>query len=276
MEDIDDEKNSDRCRMLVFGRPCGPLPARSLEKRIADFIRAGDHTEDLDGPAFADFRKVGRIADFLAWNRALVVELKAPKADPRARLGSIVSRAMAQEPRMFAFGTIGVEAILRQRPNGEEVNRTMLANGTRHVRQLLQRANRQIMETKEKLNLPCSAGVVVMPVEVSQPLEVGVVAHAIRHALEAQTNRLSHVNFVWASFEAHEVRLQDGSHRYPELFVWRNKARPSSEWQLIITMLDAWAQSSGGRLDQVDHSRGWEALKPHGEGWPLQIDIDPR
>lgn len=261
--------------MLVFGRKVEDPPPQSLESRIASFLRNGPQVEDLDGTDFIDLRKSGKTADFLLWDRRLVVEMKAPKADPRGRLGAIVSEAMAEEPRVFAYGRVGIQAILRKRKNGEEVNRRMLTNGTRHVRQLLQKANRQIKETQEKLSLSAAGGVVVMPIEADQPLEVGVVAHAIRHALDAEVDHLSHVDYVWASFEAHTVKPKDGSAVFPELIVWREDARPIEEMQLVATMIDAWADHNQTNLVHVDHTAGWETLAPHGQGWPLDISILP-
>lgn len=261
-----------QARMLVFARPTpGTCDEGRLESRIAKFLNAGPSAEVLDELTFGT-RFAGKIADYLLDQRRLIVELKTVKGDPSARVSALVRDAMAEEPRMFAVGRVGIQPMLQKRANGEEVNRQMVHIGGRAVRQQLQRADKQIAATRRAFGVESATGLAVLVLEQGQRIEASLVAYAVRHALMG-ASPLTNIDYVWAAMENHTIHLPDGGLGYPEMLMWREGDTPERTRALLGSMLDAWAAAEGTELVHVDHTRSWGTLSPVGDGWPLELSI---
>lgn len=263
----------DDCQMLVFARPMEERLARGLESRMKAFLKAGRSTEPLDDRKFSALHGSGQIADYLLWNRRFIAEMKAVNGYPSDRITRLVNDELRKEPRMFVMGSVGIQRILSDRENGEDLNRMMVSIGGRPIRKLLQQADPQIADTRSKLRLPEAAGLAIILIDSPQKVEAGVAAYAVRAALEAEEPLLDQIDFVWVSIEAHTVRLPDGRLGYPEIGIWRGGRRPETDQAMMGQMFDAWAAFNGVELEHLDHTRGWETLDPVGDGWPLALNL---
>jgi hypothetical protein len=237
------------------------------------FLKSGQGTESLDDRQFSALHGSGQIADYLLWNRRFIAEMKAVNGYPSNRISRLVNDELRKEPRMFVMGSVGIQRILSDRENGEEVNRLMVNVGGRPIRKLLQQADPQIADTRAKLQLSSAAGLAIILIDRPQKVEAGVAAYAVREALQAREPLLDQIDFVWVSIEAHTVRLPDGRLGYPELGIWRADRRPETDRAMMGQMFDAWAAFNGVEMDHLDHTIGWETLKPIGEGWPLVLKL---
>lgn len=265
--------SGDDCRILVFVRPIDEPSARGLEKRMKAFFKTGEGTERLDDKQFSALHGGGQIADYLLWNRRFIAEMKAVNGHPSERITRLIQDELRKEPRMFVMGSVGVQRILSDRENGEEINRVMVNIGGRPVRKLLRQANPQLAATRAKLQLPEAAGLAIILIDRPQKIEASVVAYAVREALRAEERSLEQIDFVWVSIETHTVRLPDGRLGYPELGIWRANRRPESDRAMMGQMMDAWAAFNGVEMEHLDHTLGWETLTPIGDGWPLALDL---
>lgn len=263
----------DDCRILVFVRPDDGQAVGSLERRMKAFLETGEGTERLDDKKFSALHGVGQIADYLLWNRRFVAEMKSVNGYPSERISRLVNDELKKEPRMFVMGSVGIQRILSDRDNGDEVNRMMVNIGGRPIRRFLQQADPQIADTRSKLELAGAAGLAIILIDRPQKVEAGVAAYAVREALQASEPLLDQIDFVWVSIEAHTVRLPDGRLGYPEIGVWRANRRPETDRAMMGQMFDAWATFNGVEMDHLDHTIGWETLRPLGDGWPLELKL---
>lgn len=260
-------------RILAFARRVrSDSNCSSLEARVAHFLKIGPSAEIVD--ALISGRTVEtNISDYLIDDRRLVVELKAVSGDSAGRVAALFREALDQEPRMFAVGRMGIQPILRARANGEEINGRLVHIAGRAVRQLLQKANKQILATRSYFELPNAAGLVVLAVERGKNIEAGVIAYAVRHAIFSEKAPLTGIDYVWVTMENHTIRLPDGGLGYPEMLIWRKAQRPERLEALIGNMLDAWSGQQGDELVHVDHTQGWDSLSPAETGWRDDLDI---
>lgn len=260
-------------RILVFARRAdGAKQSETLEKRVADFLAAGPNSEPIDKLIFGT-QLTSKIADYLIDQRRLIVELKTVKGDPSERVSKLLRNTLAEEPRMFVYGRMGVQPILRKRSNGEDVNRRLVHIGGRAVRQLLQKADEQIQATRNHFQIPTATGLAVLVLDAGQTTEAGVVAYAVRHAIFADDKPLSDIDYVWVTMENHTIRLPDGGLGFPEMLIWREAEIPESTKGLVGSMLDAWSAQHGSDLVHIDHTRSWDALSPAEPGWRDDLRI---
>ncbi|MBJ7484550.1 hypothetical protein [Brevundimonas sp.] len=262
------------CRLLVFVRPSPVKVAPPLEARMKRFLKTGRSTEQLDEKQFSSHHGSGQIADYLLWDRRCIAEMKTINGYPAARMSRLINDALRTEPRVFVFGTVGIQRLLADRPDADEVNSAMVTIGGRPVRKMLQQSNPQIASTRSKFDLPQAAGLSIIIIDAPQKIEATVAAYAVRAALQAKEPALTQIDFVWVSIEAHQVRLPDGRLGYPELCIWKSGRRPESDRQMMGQMIDAWARSNGVEIEHLDHTVGWEVLRPVGDGWPLSLQLE--
>ncbi|WP_395945710.1 hypothetical protein [Brevundimonas sp.] len=235
------------------------------------FLLTGEGTENLDDKKFSSHHKIGKIADYLLWDRQFIAELKQIEGYPSVRMNRLMNEALRQEPRIFIAGTVGMQRVLAGRENGAEINEMMVTIGGRPVRKMLQHANSQISDTRLKLQLAGAAGLAIVLIDKPQKIEASIAAYAVRAALQANEPALKEVDVVWVSMETHQVALPDGRLGYPELIVWRANRRSTMERYMMGQMIDAWAQFNDADLENLDHTLGWHTLNPIGSGWPLSL-----
>lgn len=260
-------------RILVFARRAnGARQIESLERRIAEFFEKGPNSEPIDKLLFGT-HLTSKIADYLIDQRRLIVELKTVKGDPSERAALLLRNALAEEPRMTAYGRLGVQFILKKRPNGREINRQLVNISGRAVRQLLQKANTQIQSTRKHFTIPNATGLVVLVLDIGQTAEAGVVAHAVRHAIFAENKPLSDIDYVWVTMENHTIRLPDGGIGFPEMLIWREAELPERTKRLVGNMLDAWSARHKSDLVHIDHTGSWDALRPADPQWRADLNI---
>ena len=265
---------SDDCRILVFVRPLESKPSESLDRRMKRFLRTGEGTEALDGKQFSAHHKSGQIADYLLWNRQFIAELKQIEGYPSARMTRLLNDALRQEPQVFVFGSVGMQQVLAGRPNGDETIEMMVTIGGRPVRKMLQQADPQIRDTRDKIGLRDAVGIAIILIDEPQKIEAAVAAHAVRAALQANKPALEEIDFVWVVIEAHQVALPDGRLGYPDLCIWRANRRTELERHMMGATIDAWAQFHNVELEDLDHTAGWHTLRPIGAGWPLSLQLE--
>lgn len=268
------EQHNEDCRLLVFVRPSIKKPTKSLEHRIKKFLETGEGTESLDTKKFSDHHKSGQIADYLLWNRRFIAELKTVNGYPSARMTRLVNDSLRKEPRAFVFGSVGMQRLLANRPDAVEINSAMVTIGGRPIRKMLQKSDPQICSTRAKLDLSNAAGLAIIVIDEPQRIEAAVAAHAVRAALQTNQPSLNEIDFVWVSIEAHQVRLPDGRLGYPELCIWRPNRRSDLDRKMIGQMIDAWTHFNGAEAEYLDHTVGWEVLRPIGEDWPLALSLE--
>ncbi|RYY22258.1 MAG: hypothetical protein EOP62_23495 [Sphingomonadales bacterium] len=260
-------------QILAFARRVRPSSnCTALEARVVDFLKSGPHAESVDELIYGRTVETN-ISDYLIDDRRLIVELKAVSGDSAGRVAALFREALDQEPRMFAVGRMSIQPILRARANGEEINSRLVHIAGRAVRQLLQKANKQILATRDHFEIPNAAGLVVLAVERGKATEAGVIAYAVRHAIFSEKTPLTGIDYVWVTMENHTIRLPDGGLGYPEMLIWRRAHRPQRLEALVGNMLDAWSSQQGDELVHVDHTQGWDSLSPAETCWRNDLDI---
>lgn len=262
-------------RILVFARTPehgAPPPADDLNDRISNFILSGPKCRSID-EITNGIETTGKIADFIVNDGQFIVELKSVNSNPIEKMSSVLRSSMEEEPKVVAFGRVGIQAILVERQNGSATNSKLVNVAGRSIRQQLQKANSQISETKKKFSIYEASGLVVLAVPQNSIIEASVLAHAVRHTLSSDMSQFRHIDYVWATMENHRIRAGKDVTGYPEMLMWMGDDHSRRDDAMVGSMIDAWGQFNNSAISYVKRNESWRSFDPIGDGWPLEIDV---
>lgn len=157
--------------------------------------------EPLDDSRFeAAFGGKGHRADYLMFDRSLVVELKDLQDDPEYKIQRVFD-GFQDRPKfpVIVFGTVPLTQVLEKLPPelARELNDSIATAVSEVLESLVEKANRQIRNTKQVLALPDAGGLLVISNAALSALTPALVAYRLERMLRKHT--------------------PDGTPRFPEL-----------------------------------------------------------
>lgn len=247
--------------LSLFAFPNSAKPSVSLETRLKRFISSEVTSECLDAPEFSALLRSGAKADYLVGKRRFVAELKTITASPRSRLEQRL-RARFETEGLQVLGRVGLSALFRQLPDGDELQKVSVDLSVRSVRSDIKQADKQILATKRSLSIPSAAGLLIIANEGEPLITASNIGYAVKALFDSVDAAFPSIDYMWISVEAHRVRLPDGSLGFPQLLVSRS-SETSQDIAFLRSMLAAWAAENGATtLHEIDHAGQWDALRP--------------
>jgi hypothetical protein len=166
----------------------------NLVERFEAFIKTVRGFESID-ELLQDVHLEGKKrADYLLWDRQIIVEQKVLLADPADKAQKFVNQLM-NKGRILVYGTVSTERVFAGMPDGDQQKRRMLLSITKGLEASFADADKQTRDTREILSIPDAVGMVVI-LNVSAPtLRPDLVRYGLSQVLEK--------------------RREDGSVRYP-------------------------------------------------------------
>ena len=175
--------------------------------------------EALDTPPFeALFRERGDRADYLMFDRSLVVELKDLQDDPEYKIQRVFDK-FTRRPGfpIVVFGTASLTQVTQKLPPdvAGEIN-SAVANAVSEVLEdLVEKANRQIRNTKQVLGLPEAGGLLFISNAALSVLSPALVVYRLERVIKKHTKegtpRFPEIHAVCYVSEAHVTPdLPDG------------------------------------------------------------------
>lgn len=175
-----------------------------LGQRFEEFLRGLAHSESLDD----DTSIKGKKADFLVFDRRLIVEIKVLESDPSYKVDKI-TEALRDRPEFPLFyGERPVGKVLEHFPDAELILREIVDKATKQVMGALENADDQIGATRALFGLNKAEGVVYILNDKIPLLDPNHIASAVIRMLRKRKGRrlrYRSIGFVVVISEIHRI-----------------------------------------------------------------------
>lgn len=211
--------------------------AQTLEPRFKDFLARYLGAEDLDSGNFSFPAGVSK-ADYLAYNRTVVVELKTLFSDPQPKINDRID-AHLRETGGIIFGTVATTQLFDDEAESAAFHRRLYYAITRNTEAICRDANKQIGDTKSFLKLDATGVLIILNEDITT-LDPGVVGHRVAQFLREKPRG---IDFCLLIFESHQMRRLDGIHD-PMLCIAGSEQTHRAHRRLK-SLMRAWAAFNG-------------------------------
>jgi hypothetical protein len=178
----------------------------NLLERFEAFVKTVRGFESID-ELLKDVHLEGKKrADYLLWDRQIIVEQKVLLDDPADKPQKFVSQLMNQG-RILVYGKVSTDRVFAGMPDGDEQKRRMFLNITKGLEASFADADKQTRDTREILSIPDAVGMVVI-LNVSAPtLHPDLIRYGLSQVLLKRRDdgsiRYRHTDGVVMISEAH-------------------------------------------------------------------------
>ncbi len=178
----------------------------SLEDRFKSFMKLVSFAESVDDLLAGKEYKSKQRADYLLFERKVIVELKNLAKDTSSKVEEEIDKHRERDDFPLICGQTDLQNILNHLPDGECINDRIQRNLTRSVEKGLRSADKQFVDTKDIFTLNDSISLLVVlnqSIEVFSP-EV-VLWRLSQHLCSSSPSspRVENVDFVWFISESH-------------------------------------------------------------------------
>src|ERR1700752_3303199 len=182
----------------------------SLLNRFCNFLNAQAGAECIDSLTLTTEQAAAKHADYFLQDRHVIVEIKSLETDTGARMNPILAPHL-ERPEFHKLDSLGIDAVLDMISDGDALRDTLYASITDSVEGAVEKANRQIRETKRTFNLPDAYGLFVLlndTVLILDPKKVGKrVAESLMKRTDNDEKRFTEIDAAWLLNERHVVDL---------------------------------------------------------------------
>jgi hypothetical protein len=208
----------------------------NLESRFKSFLlRLG--AENLDSKSFAFPAETPR-ADYLLFDRTVVIELKLLTVDPRKKIDERIDEHL-EKTGGIVYGEILSTQLFENKDESDAFHKRIIYAITRNTEAICRKANKQIRNTKLHLELNAT-GVLIILNEGVETLDPEVVAYRVIEFMNEKSSSIDHCLLI---FESHLV-IDQGSIVDPMLHITNGDQSHRSRRQLRKIM-QAWALYNG-------------------------------
>lgn len=228
----------------------------SLERRFLKFLAALPGAESLD-LLLAGQDYVGeRRADYLLFDRRLIVEVKSLETDTSSKVELEMEQHREREDFPLIYGEVDLQKILKHLPDGKEINDRIFLRTTRSIELATRSAEDQIENTARLLKIPEAVGIMVL---LNQDIDIfspEVVAARVGKLMQrTRTDGVSKSPIVVSCliFESHTLTHGPVEKSYPIVLLEGTRAR-DYPWvsELLSYLQVAWGEFNGHRLIKSD------------------------
>lgn len=212
--------------------------------------------ESIDNIVFGPEFDGERRADYLVFDRRIIIELKSLEVDTSSKVEKELASHRDREDFPIIYGEVALQKILKHLPDGEQINRKIFNNTTRSIEDGARSAAKQLQNTARLLNLPDAIRVLVL---LNQDIAILApdVAVARLSPLMCRTdpagNTTSTIDFAWLIFESHSIAEGAGAINMPTILLEGPHA-PDMPWfiDLFEKLQAAWATFNKHPLVHMD------------------------
>lgn len=223
--------------------------------RFIEFLGHLPGAESLDDPAVLPQRAITKRADYLLFQRSMIVEIKQLEADPEFKVEAIIDRYRSHPSYPLFFEERTLQAVLEHMPEEiqKEIRQGVYDSITRAICDGFEQANRQIRETRVNLELANASGVVFILNDRIPILSPNVLGQRIHQQMMKRTStgadRFPEIAYATVITWAHFVRGEDGTPAHPIITMEgpAAKTHPSASSQLDY-IFHTWSHYQGSRL----------------------------
>ena len=216
-----------------------------LSQRFQAFLHGLDHSENLD----EDSSIQGKKADFLAFARRLIVEIKALESDPSYKVDKIIEALRKRPEFPLFFGGRQVGKVLEHFPDAEVIRREIVDRATKQIIGALETADDQIGATRAHFGLRRAEGVVYILNDRIPLLDPNHIASAVVRVLRKRTGRrfrYRDIAYVVVISEIHSLETSVSEENLPIIEMKGPSARRFSKADKRVSQLSRdWSVCAG-------------------------------
>ena len=202
----------------------------TLEERFTEFVRNLQSAEIVDELQLSQEQKRGKKPDYFFFERQFIGEMKSIKKDMEPKAQTILDKHEDRPEYPVFFGQWDAEKILKHLPDGESINQKMFYAITSALEDSVEKANRQIRETKKVFEISDSQGILIILNDFVEILSPDLITHKIHQLLNKKSPsgdaRYPHISIVWIVSELHVLKTEMGQEIMPSI-VFVNDFSPS-------------------------------------------------
>lgn len=185
----------------------------NLAARFGSFIKSMSGFENIDTLLQGIHLESKHRADYLLWNRRIIVEQKALVVDPADKPQKFIDRLTA-ERGLYVAGRTSTDRILAAMPDGEELRSRLYLSVAKILDEKTAHADKQTRDTREIFSIPDAVGILVILNASAPTLTPDLIRYGLQISFQ-KTNpdgslRYPHNNGVVVISEAHTVMGPDG------------------------------------------------------------------
>lgn len=180
----------------------------SLEDRILKFLASQPDAESIDQIDYPHNPKFSRKADFLLLSRSVIVEIKTLKTETMQKIDREIDRHREREEFPIFYGRMELNKVIKNFPDKEKINSKIVNSISRSIEDAVRSAEEQIYHTRQNLQLPDAASVLIILNESIQALDPYTVNWRVSKLMRRERSgnvESEKLNFVLSVFESHSV-----------------------------------------------------------------------
>jgi hypothetical protein len=151
-------------------------------------------------------------ADYFFANRTIVGEIKALYEDTTTKIDVILDPYRNTPDWPILIGDQDLERVLQHLPDRDRLRATIFRSITRSIEAVVEKANRQIRETKRTFGIPDAGGLLIILNDAVDILSPDIVVYRVRRALKKRTAdgalRYANISAVLIIGGAHYTQLK--------------------------------------------------------------------
>lgn len=227
-----------------------------LESRFLRFLHALPGAESLDVLLAGNKYDGQRRADYLLFERRVIVEIKSLETDTSPKVETEMEHHRERDDFPLIYGDVELSKVLKHLPDGNKINERIFYRTTRSVEDATRSAEEQIENTAKLLGLKDAVGLLILlnqGIDIFTPEVVASrVAMLMRRTKDDGSNR-SPIAFSWLLFESHIVTNGPAERTFP-MIALEGPLASSYPWfeELLDYLQVAWAQFNGYPLFQLE------------------------
>lgn len=216
-----------------------------LEHRFTAFMAGFPGAEPVDsllaGPDFDGRRR----ADYLLFDRRVIVELKSLYADPADKVQSELDELGERDDFPAFWGSVDVARLLGHLPDGEAILQRLHRRVLRSVEDAARSADAQIRGTAEALQIKGAVGMLVLLNQRIDILAPDIVVQKLSSMMcrtDREAEQGSAIDFAWLLFESHSVEEASLPQNFP-LILLEGPRADELAWfaDCFATLQQGWA-----------------------------------
>ena len=218
---------------------------KNLEGRYKVFLTDLEEAESIDDLTLTREQQEAPRADYFFANRTVIGELKALYEDTTAKIDAILDPYRNTQDWPIFFGEQELERVLQHLPDRDRLRATIFRSITRSIEAVVEKANRQIRETKRTFGLRDASGLLIILNDAVDILSPDMVVYRVRRALNKRTSdgtlRYRHVSAVLLIGGAHYTQLSPDLKGMPMLTIPNQVPEADRVEEFISKLNHKWA-----------------------------------
>lgn len=124
-----------------------------LDRRFSSFLKTFPGAESLDDLLMSAKYDGERRADFLLFERRVIVEIKSLETDTSPKVETEIAKHREREDFPLFYGEVELNKVLKNLPDGQQINEQIFLRTTRSIEEATKSAEKQIENTAKLLGI---------------------------------------------------------------------------------------------------------------------------